>query len=86
MNSMFRGCSKLTKLDLQNFNTEKVTKMWHTFNGCSSLTDLKFGKKFNTEKVMKMENMFSGCSSFPEEIRNNLNDVKAIIAFFKKDN
>ena len=57
--------------------------MGHTFNGCNSLTDLKFGEKFNTKNVTKMGYMFSKCSSFPEDIKNK--NVEEIIAYFKKN-
>ena len=86
MNSMFYKCSKLKKLDLKNFDTTNVTSMESMFNGCSSLTDLKCGENFKTEKVINKKKMFSECSSFPEDIRNDLNNVEEIINFFKKNN
>ena len=86
MNSMFYKCSKLKKLDLKNFDTTNVTSMESMFNGCSSLTDLKCGENFKTEKVINKKKMFSKCSSFPENIRNDLNNVEEIIDFFKKNN
>ena len=85
MEGMFSKCSGLKNLKLNNFNTEKVTNMKYMFSFCSSLEKLKFGENFNTEKVTDMEYMFYKCNSFPEKIRNNLNDVKEVIAYFKKD-
>lgn len=41
MNSMFSNCSKLTTLDLSNFNTSKVTDMNDMFYSCNSLTTVK---------------------------------------------
>jgi surface protein len=35
---MFYGCSKLTSLDLSNFNASKVTGTSYMFNGCTSVT------------------------------------------------
>ena len=86
MNSMFYECSRLKKLDLKNFDTTNVTSMESMFNGCSNLTDLKCGENFKTEKVINKKKMFSKCSSFPENIRNDLNNVEEIIDFFKKNN
>ena len=82
---MFSKCNNLTKLDLNNFNTTKVTHMRKMFCECNSLEKLEFGENFNTTNVTDMYNMFSGCSSFPEEIQSNLNDVKGIIDYFKKN-
>ena len=86
MEYMFNRCSSLTKLDLEKFNTENVTEMPGMFYECRDLTVLKFGENFNTEKNPDIEDMFSGCSSFPNDIKNNLNDVKGIINFFKGEN
>ena len=35
---MFNNCSKLTSLDVTNFNTAKVTDMSYMFSSCKSLT------------------------------------------------
>ena len=59
---MFHGCSALTSLNLQNFNTQKVTDMCQMFYGCSALTSLNL-KSFNTQNVTNMRGMFSGCSA-----------------------
>ena len=59
---MFYGCSALTSLDLQHFNTQNVTNMESMFYGCSALTSLDL-KHFNTKKVTDMYEMFSGCSA-----------------------
>ena len=85
MEGMFSKCSGLKNLKLNNFNTEKVTNMKYMFSFCSSLEKLKFGENFNTKDNLEVEDMFNGCNSFPEKIRNNLNDVKEVIAYFKKD-
>ena len=37
MYNMFYECSKLTSLDLSNFDTSKVTDMSDMFNGCAAL-------------------------------------------------
>ena len=35
MSHMFGGCYALKKIDLSNFNTNKVTNMFAMFDGCS---------------------------------------------------
>ena len=40
MNSMFKDCSLLISLNLNNFNISYVTFMNNMFKGCSSLTSL----------------------------------------------
>ena len=62
---MFKNCSKLTTLNLSNFNTAKVTGMKDLFYGCSSLTTLNLGNNFTTAKVTNMAYMFYFCSKLP---------------------
>ena len=59
---MFDGCSKLTSLDVSNFDTSKVTSMGYMFAGCSSLTSLDF-RKATFDEVNSYDNMFSYTSS-----------------------
>ena len=40
MDNIFYNCSKLTSIDLSNFNTENVISMNNIFGGCSSLTSI----------------------------------------------
>ncbi|MBP5367544.1 MAG: BspA family leucine-rich repeat surface protein [Bacteroidales bacterium] len=62
MYNMFGNCSKLTTLDLKDFDTGLVTDMGFMFCNCSSLTTLNVSS-FNTEKVDNMNCMFLNCSS-----------------------
>ena len=62
MSNMFNECSSLEKLDLNNFNTSKVTNMENMFSNCSSLTNLDLSN-FDTSNVTNMKNMFFNCSS-----------------------
>lgn len=65
MKWMFYGCSKLTDLDVSNFNTENVGTMNGMFYNCSSLTNLDVSD-FNTENVGDMNMMFAGCSKLTD--------------------
>ena len=60
---MFFDCNNLTKLDLSNFDTSKVTDMSGMFAWCSNnLTSINLSN-FDTSKVIEMNNMFDGCSN-----------------------
>ncbi|MDY2696464.1 MAG: BspA family leucine-rich repeat surface protein, partial [Eubacteriales bacterium] len=63
MANMFKNCSKLTSLDLSNFDTSKVTDMSSMFFSCSDLTTIYVSSTWNAAKVRKSNSMFSGCSS-----------------------
>ena len=62
MAGMFSDCSKITSLDLSNFDTSYVTDMRNIFSGCRELKYLKLNN-FNTSNVRYMESMFNRCSS-----------------------
>ena len=53
MTDMFRECSKLGKLNLSSFNTDKVNNMKGMFYNCQELKELNLSS-FNTEKVTDM--------------------------------
>ena len=72
MNSMFKGCKNLTKLDLSNFNTAKVTDMNNMFESCQNLTSLDLSS-FNTAQVTDMSNMFEHCKSLTSLDLSNFN-------------
>ena len=72
---MFSVCSKLTSLDLSNFNTQNVTDMRFMFYKCSSLTSLNLNN-FNTEMVTDMSCMFFGCTSLPSLNVSNFDTKK----------
>ena len=59
---MFGSCSKLTSLNLSNFDTSKVTSMYRMFNGCKSLTHLDI-RNFDFTKVTSYSNMFGSSAS-----------------------
>jgi len=57
---MFCECSKLTKLNLDNFCTKNVTNMSKMFFNCSSLKILGL-KNFYIGADTIVDNMFGGC-------------------------
>ena len=72
LRSMFENCSKLTSLDLSNFNTSNVTDMYFMFYGCSGLTSLDLSN-FNTSNVTDMRYMFRLCSKLTSLDLSNFN-------------
>ena len=53
--------SKLTKIDMKNFDTSKVTNMSYAFQGCHQATEIDV-TGWDTSKCTNMMNMFSSCS------------------------
>ena len=72
MTTMFYGCSKLTSLDLSNFDTSNVTEMVGMLAECSGLTTLNV-TNFDTSKVINMNSMFSDCSKLTSLDVSNFN-------------
>ena len=62
MTYMFKGCGKLTSLDLTPLNTANVTDMSMMFYGCGSLISLDL-TPLNIDKVTDMGHMFEGCNN-----------------------
>ena len=62
MQDMFMNCTALTEIELQLFDTSKVTKMNHTFYGCTALTTLDVSS-LNTSSVTTMTGMFQDCKN-----------------------
>ena len=69
---MFYRCKSLNELNLDNFNTNKVTNMNKMFSECSSLIKLNL-KNFKTNNVTDMNYMFSFCFSLTELNLENFN-------------
>lgn len=68
--SIFAMFSKLTTLNLSNFNTSKVTNMNSMFAMCDKITSLIISN-FDTSKVTSMNYMFYECTSL-----TTLNNIK----------
>lgn len=63
---MFRGCGKLTRLDVSRWGMGNVTDMSEMFYGCNNLTALDGLAEWNTGKTIKMSSMFYGCSKLAD--------------------
>lgn len=62
LNGMFRGCARLTELDLSGSNAEKVKDMCKMFYGCVALSNLNLSG-FKTGSLTDMRYLFSSCQS-----------------------
>ena len=72
---MFYCCSSLKKLNLSNFNTNKVTNMSYMFCDCSSLEELNISN-FDTNNVTDMSHMLDRCSDeLKMKIKKNYQNI-----------
>lgn len=60
--SMFKDCSRLTTLDIRNFDTSGVIDIRYMFKTCSKLTSLDF-TGFDTSNATDMSEMFCNCEA-----------------------
>jgi len=60
---LFNNLNNVSNIELDSFDTSKVTNMGSMFNNCSSLTTLVLGDNFDTNNVESMVWMFSGCTN-----------------------
>ena len=72
---LFADCTLLKKVDLSNFNTEKVTNMNSMFNGCKLLNEINLAN-INTQNVTDMACFFRGCESLKNIDVSNFNTEK----------
>ena len=84
---MFKGCTNLNAVYLDNFYTNEVTDMSFMFAGCTSLEVIEFNMaesaqddmfsqsrdNFLTGSVTNMASMFEGCKSLHSFYLQNLN-------------
>ena len=68
MSDMFGQCRGLTKLNLSNFTTDKVTSMKYMFSFCFELSELNISN-FTVKEGTDMEDMFLGC---PDELHRKI--------------
>lgn len=59
-NQMFVNCTKMTGLDVSNWNTSSLTDMISIFDGCTSLKELDLNN-WNVSKVKDFKRLFYGC-------------------------
>ena len=67
---MFSGCSSLTSLNLNNWDTKSMIDISYVFCDCTNLVDLNISN-FNTSQVTKMYGVFYGCRNLTSL---NIND------------
>ena len=89
---MFKGCTNLNAVYLDNFYTNEVTDMSFMFAGCTSLEVIEFDMaasaqddmlsrdNFLTGSVTNMAGMFEGCKSLQSFFLQNL-DIHSVTNF-----
>ena len=78
MYSMFSDCTSLTSLDLTSFNVKSITSgNIFSFDNCTALKTVKFGKNLNFSGVTTMTKMFYNCSSL-EELDLSMFDTSSV--------
>ena len=84
MEAMFKDCNQLRKLNLQGWDTSRVTSMDNMFSICESLKELNLGSNWNTSNVISMSNMFNDCISMTELDLSgwNVSNVTTMSAMF----
>ena len=70
MRNMFYSCSKLTTIDVSNWNVSSVTDMLKMFFGCSSLTTLDMSG-WDTSRVTSYSVVYSNCTQLKSVIGNH---------------
>ena len=75
ISSMFYYRTKLTSLDLSNFDTSNVKDMGSMFFGCNALTKLDLSN-FDTSNVTNMSYMFYACMNLNTLDLSNFNTSK----------
>ena len=75
MKSMFKECSSLEKLNLSNFNTNKVTDMSYIFFGCHAIKELNLPSYLKIYNVIYKNFILLGCS---DEIINKIKETTKI--------
>ena len=68
MNKMFNGCSSLIKVDISNFNINKVISITSMFDGCKSLKEINISH-FKGNNITNNYLMFLGCQ---DELRTKI--------------
>lgn len=61
MDCMFFGCKSLEYLDISNFDTSNVRRMYGVFADCIKLKEIRGIDKLNTGIVSDISNMFYNC-------------------------
>jgi surface protein len=65
MANMFNGCSSLSVINVDSWNTPNLTDTSNMFRNCSSLVTLDL-IDFNVSNITSYDGMFEGCSSLTE--------------------
>ena len=68
---LFRGCSKVTEINLEKINTSKATNLSHLFENCYLLNKLEGLEKWDVSNVTNINSIFKTCTAL-----NDLTEIK----------
>ena len=73
--NLFKGCSRLEKINIEALDTSRTEYMSGMFEDCSSLKTLNLSS-FNTSNAVDMQAMFSGCRSLKKLDLSSFDTIK----------
>ena len=76
--NMFSECTKITEMDLSNFDTSNVIKMWRMFFNCVELTSINL-TNFNIPKAQDIRGLFKNCKKLTSIDLSSFDTSKAIL-------
>ncbi len=77
MSGMFKNCTSLTYLNLENAITKTATDMSYMFSGDTALKYISIGQEFNIGNVTESTGMFAGCINLPNYDESVVDITKA---------
>ena len=82
MNSMFKGVSALTQVNMKSENNLKITSLESTFEDCTQLSNFEI-KGFDTSKITSVKNSFHNTNLGSIDLKElNLDNVKDMSYMF----
>jgi surface protein len=85
LESAYANCTKLTSVDLSNWDITNVTNMATAFNNCSVLTTINISSKITGTKTMNIANMFRSCPRLVNLDLSNLDIIANVIQYAFRD-
>ena len=76
---MFKGCSRITSKDFEDFDSSEVSIINNMFEECKHLRSINFGN-FDTSKVTQMKSVFMNCEEL-ESLDLSKFDTSNVLSF-----
>lgn len=82
IDSMFKSCSELKKLDLSNWDTKNIFEFTSLFYGCKNLEEIIGIENFDVSNARHFDYMFCGCHKLTKLDLSKWNTKKANTAIY----